>query len=733
MHEKIVLLPRERNMRRSSLFVIALALSVLGLAGVSAAHSPKPLSLKAEQFVPGRVLVKFKPGTAASKIADAHRKAGGRAMRTIPGIGVQVVGVPDGTVPAKVAAYNANPNVEYAEPDFYRVLVTPIEEPGPTPAGGANYFEEQWYLNNTGQPHTYQLQTVFGPVQGTTSGTADADIDAPEGWDISQGVTTTDPTAYSTPKIAVLDSGADCDTLELQGKCLEQVNLVGLDPGLNGLDPCTADKPACDNFGHGTFVASELGANSNNGEGIAGAGWNASLGVFKVCYQEIVTDGINLFFVGLCPISASAEAITLAATDQFDGEHNMLRSQYHVITMSYGSDLIDEGTGEITPTSPPNTECDAVLYAWNNGVVLVAGAGNNGDTGKFYPAACTDDPAAGTGRSTVISVAATDHSDNLAGFSTYSTDADDWVSLAAPGEAIIGVLPDFHCSLQPGTDTCVNWWDGTSMAAPLVAGAAALVWTDLYQLGGVDDELAPADCTVSGMPCNRVVRQRLENGADRTGAEGQDLQQWTQHGRLNILGALSVPGTVNYALTVSKTGEGTGAVSSVDGGISCGDDCSEAYLDGTLVTLTARPDPDSSFLGWWGDCIDSSARMSVTMDADKTCEATFVPTPGGGQSSLWSSAVDLGGGWFWLDWFGYFNLNLDPWVYHREHGFLYPFGTSTESVVFWDSAMADFWWTSETQYPYLYRFSDGEWLWYLEGSSAPRWFNKLSDGTWEEW
>lgn len=613
-------------MRKLGLYVMVLALSLLGLTSMSAAQSPNPNALKAPPFAPDRVLVKFRPDTAASEIGVAHRQAKGQVLKTISGIGVQVVRVPAGTVLGKVAAYNANPNVEYAEPDFYRVLVIPNEEPGPTPAGGTNFFEEQWYLNNTGQLHTYVVQTIFGPILDTTSGTDDADIDAPEGWEINQGLTTTDPTAYNTPKVAVLDSGADCDTLELQGKCLEQVNLVGLNPGFFELDMCSAGKPACDNFGHGTFVASEVAANTNNGEGIAGAGWNTSIGVFKVCYQEIVTDGINLFIVGLCPVSASAEAITLAADDQFDGNNNLLRSQYHVITMSYGSDLIDEGTGEITPTSPSNAECDAVQYAWEKGVVLVAGAGNNGDTNKFYPAACTD---AGTGQSTVIAVAATDHNDDRASFSTYSTDADDWVSLAAPGEAIIGVLPDFQCSLPSGTDTCVHWWDGTSMATPLVAGAAALVWTDLYQLGSVDAALAPADCKVDGVSCNQVVRQRLENGADKIGAQGQDLLQWTRHGRLNIAGALAASGPMNYTLIVNETGAGTGTVSSAPDGISCGADCTESYSDGTLVILTAEPDPGSSFSGWGGDCSNADPTTSVTMDADKTCEATFALNPGG--------------------------------------------------------------------------------------------------------
>ena len=92
-------------------------LTLLGLAGISAAQPLNPQALNAPPFAPDRVLVKFKPGTAASAVAEAHRQAGGHKLKTIPGIGVQVVSVLAGTVLAKVAAYEANPNVLYAEPD----------------------------------------------------------------------------------------------------------------------------------------------------------------------------------------------------------------------------------------------------------------------------------------------------------------------------------------------------------------------------------------------------------------------------------------------------------------------------------------------------------------------------------------------------------------------------------------------------------------------------------------
>ncbi len=76
-----------------------------------------------------------------------------------------------------------------------------------------------------------------------------------------------------------------------------------------------------------------------------------------------------------------------------------------------------------------------------------------------------------------------------------------------------------------------------------------------------------------------------------------------------------------YELTVSRSGAGSGVVSSNPAGIACGGDCSESYLYNTVVTLTATADSGSAFTGWTGDgdCADGS----VTMDANKACTATF--------------------------------------------------------------------------------------------------------------
>ena len=91
----------------------------------------------------------------------------------------------------------------------------------------------------------------------------------------------------------------------------------------------------------------------------------------------------------------------------------------------------------------------------------------------------------------------------------------------------------------------------------------------------------------------------------------------------------------------------------------------------------------------------------------------------------------------WLDWLGYFNTNSFPWIYHETLGYLLPYGTSTNSIWFYDPKMGangDFWWTSASVYPCLYRASNGHWYWYSVPASgaatSPRWFVDLTAGGW---
>jgi hypothetical protein len=99
-------------------------------------------------------------------------------------------------------------------------------------------------------------------------------------------------------------------------------------------------------------------------------------------------------------------------------------------------------------------------------------------------------------------------------------------------------------------------------------------------------------------------------------SDGVDFNPWR---------SAACDSTGQYSLTVDKVGTGNGIVTSVPPAIDCGQTCSARFTEGTVVSLTATAQTDSTFVGWSGnpDCSDGQ----VTMDADKTCTATFTLIP----------------------------------------------------------------------------------------------------------
>jgi Tol biopolymer transport system component len=118
---------------------------------------------------------------------------------------------------------------------------------------------------------------------------------------------------------------------------------------------------------------------------------------------------------------------------------------------------------------------------------------------------------------------------------------------------------------------------------------------------------------------------------------------------LTISGGRTVTATfapILHQLSVARTGDGGGAVTSDVGGIACGGTCSASIQQGSLVTLTAAADPGSVFTGWAGDCAGTATTCQVAMDADHAATATFktlyalTVTPGG--TGAGTVASDLG-------------------------------------------------------------------------------------------
>ncbi len=238
-----------------------------------------------------------------------------------------------------------------------------------------------------------------------------------------------------TIRIAILDTGIDQDHEDLSGKIVANQNFTG---------SLTVD----DKNGHGTHVAGIAAAVTNNGIGVAGIGFNSSLMNVKV----LGDDGSGYY-------SWVASGIRWAADNGAK-----------VISLSLGG------------RARSSTLESAVKYAWNKGVVLVAAAGNNGSSAPIYPAYYTN----------CIAVAATDQNDAKASWSNFGN----WVDIAAPGINILSTLPNHANTIG---SQGYGFLSGTSMATPLVAGTAALVWATGYGTNASS------------------VRNRIQNTADAAG------------------------------------------------------------------------------------------------------------------------------------------------------------------------------------------------------------------------
>ena len=105
---------------------------------------------------------------------------------------------------------------------------------------------------------------------------------------------------------------------------------------------------------------------------------------------------------------------------------------------------------------------------------------------------------------------------------------------------------------------------------------------------------------------------------------GQDTDATVTEADYSEITQCYVAAILQYTLTVNVSGSGT--VTSDPSGINCPGTCSTSFDNGTEVTLTATPGADSAFSGWGGDCAGcgSDTSCTITMDADKTCTATFV-------------------------------------------------------------------------------------------------------------
>jgi len=294
-------------------------------------------------------------------------------------------------------------------------------------------------------------------------------IRSDEAWTIARGAVT----------IAVVDTGVDYNHPDLLGKVIK------------GKDFANGDNDPMDDHGHGTHVAGIAAANTDNGVGVSGVSWNSKILAVKVLKAS--GGGTSL---------AVAQGIVYAAN-----------KGARVINLSVGG-----AGGQFI-------KCLAVSYArFIKGSLVVAAAGNNGNSTRFYPAAC---PGA-------IAVGNTTLADGRNGSSNFGS----WVDLAAPGTSIMSTLPSSSCTLC--SPSGYGRLTGTSMASPMVAGAAAVVLSRTPGLSSSQVEQR-LERTAKMLPAGLQLgagRIDLMEAVFNGSFEEGNLALWTKVGTASSLSAL---------------------------------------------------------------------------------------------------------------------------------------------------------------------------------------------------
>lgn len=339
-------------------------------------------------------------------------------------------------------------------------------------------FSSQWQHDNTGQNV---------PLSGV--GVVGADSSLLDAWDITVG--------SRDVLIAVIDTGVDLEHPDLAANIWRNPGEIagnGIDDDgngfvddVNGWDFGELDNNPDDVEGHGTAVAGTIGAVGNNGIGIAGVNWNVSIVPIKIADR----------FGGLSAdaIVSSHDYLTMMIEDF---GHNIVASNnsYGAFAPAFYEDEFEDGLFG---------ERQAIANFIATGATFVAAAGNDAnDNDEFFTSfpASYDIPG-------IISVAATDNKDALAGFSNYGARE---VDLAAPGEQI-------YTTFNGGS---YGYISGTSFSSPTVAGAVGLLKAHRPTASAVEIRQALID-SVDVLPS---LQGRVVSG-----------------GRLNVERALQIIGT----------------------------------------------------------------------------------------------------------------------------------------------------------------------------------------------
>ncbi len=375
--------------------------------------TPNPSS---GEYIPDQLIVKFKEGILSTAEKQLNDALGTSVIHTSRQGGFKVIQIPAGrTVPEMVNAYRQQTIVQYAEPNYIRRL---------TLIPNDTYYSYQWHFAQINMAAAWDLDTT-APLYGGDPSIVVAVIDT--------GVAYETYGSYQiAPDLAITNFWVNSD--EIAGNLIDDDGNGYVDD-VNGWDFAYSDAHPNDDQSHGTHVTGTIAQSTNNSIGVAGIAFNTTIMPIKVLDSN--GDGTDVWVA--------------------DGIYYAANNGARIINLSLG------GTGSST------TMENAVAYARNHGVVVIAAAGNNGNNVPFYPAAYD---------AYVIAVGATRYDQARPSYSNYGS----YLDIAAPGGDVTvdqtgdgwvdGVLQQTF-GVNP-TDWGYWFFQGTSMASPHVAGVAAL-------------------------------------------------------------------------------------------------------------------------------------------------------------------------------------------------------------------------------------------------------------------
>lgn len=371
-----------------------------------------------QQAAAGRVIVKYRDVKNQAMRQSIALSLDADSDTELGGTGARLIHSRSLSTAELVAALSQRADVLYAEPDY-------LAYGGATP--NDSFFASQWGLRNTGQ-------TISGQA-----GTAGADVSALAAWDISTG----DPNQV----IGIFDSGIDVNHPDLAANVWSapggfSVVLGGstfnCPANSRGFNTITNTCDPQDDHNHGSNVSGIIGAVGNNGVGVTGINWNVKLLAVKWLSSN------NSGF-----ISDAIDALEVAVQLKQSGLVNIKILNNSWYSGGFSQALLDE-----------------IRRTQNNGMLFVGIAGNGTANDGFTNGGHDNEVVltypSGFNEPSMISIAATDNRDALSFFSNWGKQT---IHIGAPGTSIFGTLR----SGSYGT------FSGTSQAAPLVAGTAALL------------------------------------------------------------------------------------------------------------------------------------------------------------------------------------------------------------------------------------------------------------------